>query len=96
MPLGEEAALSLRSVTLTSEYLNRLLAQVRRGLDEEQGGVDHVWLEHGPEGLCICMEARGLHMSYEVDEPAYHYHPDGLDVDEHATWLVQLFDEEAR
>lgn len=83
-------------MALTSEYLNRLLTEVMRGLTEEQEGVNCVALEHGPEGLLIIMKAVGRRLSYEVDAPAYHYEPDGSDLAQHATWLVQLFDEEAR
>lgn len=79
-----------------SEYLNLLLADVGEGLHREQGHVRHVGPQSGPDGLAIVMEAGGRRLSYEVEEPVYHYEPDGLDVARHAIWLVQLFDQEAR
>ena len=82
-------------MTLTSDYLNRLLIEVSHGIRAEQGSVDAVRLEHGSEGLLVVIEAAGRRLSQEVDELVYHYEPDGLDVSRHATWLVQLFDEDA-
>ncbi len=83
-------------MALTSDYLNRLLVEVSAGVDAEQGSVEGVRLEHGTEGLLVVMEAAGRRLVYPVDDLVYHYEPDGLDVSRHATWLVQLFDEEAR
>lgn len=94
-PAGQQR-LTFPGMALTSEYLNRLLTEVKQGLTEEQDGVNRVALEHGPEGLLITMEAVGRRLSYDVNAPAYHYEPDGSDSVRHATWLVQLFDEEAR
>jgi hypothetical protein len=90
------AAHTFGRVALTSDYLNRLLQEVRSGLGGEQVGVEDVSLEHGTNGPRIRMVASGRRLSYEVDEAAYHYEPDGTDPSRHATWLVQLFDEEAR
>jgi hypothetical protein len=83
-------------VPLTSDYLNWLLFEVAEGVGSEQASVDGVRLEHGAEGLLVVIQAAGRRLSYPVDDPVYHYEPDGLDVSRHATWLVQLFDEEAR
>lgn len=83
-------------MTLTSDYLNRLLAEVSQGIGAEQGSVDAVRLEHRTDGLTMVMVAGGRRLAYEVDDVVYHYEPDGLNVSRHATWLVQLFDEEAR
>lgn len=83
-------------MALSSTYLNRLLFEVSQGVIAEQGGVDSTRLEHAPEGLLMVIDAVGRRLACPVDDAVYHYEPEGLDVSRHATWLVQLFDEEAR
>ena len=83
-------------MALTSDYLNRLLVEVSKGIGAEQGSGAAARLEHGADGLLVVMKAAGRRLAFEVDDLVYHYEPDGLDVWRHATWLVQLFDEEAR
>lgn len=41
------------------------------------------------------MRAAGHSMDFGVDDGVYHLEPDGSDAFEHASWLAQLFDEEA-
>jgi hypothetical protein len=83
-------------VRLDSGYLLTLLREVASGLAEEQGPSAQVRLEVSDDCLAVVMEARERRLTHSVDEAVYHYEPDGSDAPRHATWLVQLFGEEAR
>lgn len=41
------------------------------------------------------VEARGRVLEVELDEPIYHYEPDGMNPGEHAGWLAELWMEDA-
>jgi hypothetical protein len=40
-------------MALTSDYLNRLLVELSRGIAAEQGDLDGVRLEHSTRGLLL-------------------------------------------
>ncbi len=83
-------------MALDSDYLLTLLREVASGLAEEQGAGADVRLEVDDDGLAVVLDVRGRRLVYAVNDAVYHYEPDGSDPGRHASWLVQLFDEEAR
>jgi len=42
------------------------------------------------------LTAQGRTLDVAVDDSVYHYEPDGEDLEEHASLLAQLFNEDAR
>jgi hypothetical protein len=42
------------------------------------------------------MRAAGRRMEWGVDDGVYHIEPDGSDVENHANWLAQAFNEDAQ
>ena len=66
------------------------------GLGVEQGPGATVSLEATDEGLALVLVVVGRRLVHLVEDAVYHYEPDGADPWRHASWLVQLFDEEAR
>ncbi len=82
---------------LDTAYLRDLLLEVADRVGEEQSDPTRsAWLEvHGRE-LVVVVQAGRRRLAHPVDEAVYHYQPDGNDPSRHASWLAQLFDEEAR
>lgn len=83
-------------MALDSDYLLTLLREVASGLGVEQGPGADVRLEATADGLTVVLDVGGRRLAYAVQDAVYHYEPDGSDPSRHASWLVQLFDEEAR
>jgi hypothetical protein len=83
-------------VAFDSDYLLGLLREVASGLGEEQGPGAAVRLEAMDDGLALVLDVAGRRLVHAVEDAVYHYVPDGSDPGRHASWLVQLFDEEAR
>lgn len=44
----------------------------------------------------LSMKAAGKSLEAAIDDEVYHVQPDGTDVEEHAEWLAQGFNEDAR
>lgn len=72
-------------------YLQRLLLTTAGHM----GDGAKVWVHATTEDLVLVIEARGRSMHQPLHDPVYHLYPDGSDVEEHAEWLAELFDEEA-
>lgn len=83
-------------MAVDSDYLLTLLREVAWGLGVEQGPGATVALEATDGGLAVVLDVAGRRLVHTVEEAVYHYEPDGSDAPRHASWLVQLFDEEAR
>lgn len=81
---------------MNSDYLWALLREVESSVAAEQGAGADVRIEATDDGLAVVLAAHGRRLVHLVDEPVYHYEPDGSDPSRHATWLAQLFDEDAR
>lgn len=83
-------------MALDVDYLSVLLREIASGLAGEQRADVQVRLEAADAGLDVVLHVRGRRLVQPVEDPVYHYEPDGSDPSRHASWLVQLFDEEAR
>lgn len=94
--LGSSELPTLLRVPLDSDYLLTLLREVTSGLGVEQGSGATVSLEATDEGLTLVLVVVGRRLVHLVADAVDHYEPDGADPRRHASWLVQLFDEEAR
>jgi hypothetical protein len=78
-------------------YLHQLLVAVADRVCEEQSdALGAAWLEASETDLVVVIQAGGRRLAHPVKETVYHYEPDGNDPSRHASWLAQLFDEEAR
>lgn len=88
MALSEEYAERLRCAT---EVALRLPVPLGEG---DQTAAVHRTSQDGEQRLRLTAQGRTLNVA--VDDAAYHYEPDGEDVEQHASLLAQLFNEDAR
>jgi hypothetical protein len=82
---------------LEPTYLRDLLVAVADSVGVEQSDPGRAaWLEVDGADLVVVMYAGRRRLAHPIEETVYHYQPDGNDPSVHASWLAQLFDEEAR
>ncbi len=88
MPLGRDYAETLR--TAAERYL-RMPVPIGEG-------DAHATVElYEDEGRChLRMRAGGFLLEAGVDDVVYHVEPDGSDAEDHANWLAQAFNADAR
>ncbi len=72
------------------------MAVADRVREEQSDPLGAAWLEAHDTDLVVVIQAGGRRLAHPVEEAVYHYEPDGNDPSRHASWLAQLFDEEAR
>lgn len=73
------------------DYLRRFLLAVEAHLGEGE-----VWCYARDDQLIVVLERDGRSLSQPLDEAVYHVEPDGSDLERHASWLAELFNEDAR
>lgn len=76
-----------------AEFLSVLVEYLKK---EQQDAHAHAVVELRDGELSVVLGARGLTMVTPLEESVYAYVPDGNDPGQHAEWLAELFNEEAR
>jgi hypothetical protein len=73
------------------DYLRRFLLAVEARLLNGKA-----WCYALDDELIVVLERDGRSLYQPLHDSVYHVEPDGSDVERHASWLVELFDEDAR
>ena len=90
MRTGTRASSGTYRREMDLDYLRRLLLAL-----EARMGEGKAWCYAKHDELILVLERDGLTLYQPLEGNVYHVEPDGSHVELHASWLVELFDEDA-